>query len=168
MNDEKWMRHALALAEKAGSLGEVPVGAVLIDAGGSILGEGWNQPINDHDPTAHAEVVALRAAGKKTKNYRLPGTTLYVTIEPCLMCAGAMIHSRIERLVFGALEPKAGVVVSQKDIFDADDVFNHRVNYTGGVLAESCSAVISDFFRERRAENKKKEQKREQKREQES
>ncbi|MGI1678686.1 MAG: tRNA adenosine(34) deaminase TadA [Cellvibrionaceae bacterium] len=150
MNDQKWMQYAIGLAGKAASLGEVPVGAVLIDDHENILGEGWNQPISDHDPTAHAEVMALRAAGKNQKNYRLPDTTLYVTIEPCLMCAGAMIHSRIGRLVFGATEPKAGVVVSQKKIFD-DEIFNHRVLYEGGVLAEDCSEVMSRFFQQRRA-----------------
>ncbi|MGH1471328.1 MAG: tRNA adenosine(34) deaminase TadA [Cellvibrionaceae bacterium] len=155
VNDQKWMQYAITLAERAASLGEVPVGAVIIDADENILGEGWNRPIKDHDPTAHAEIMALRAAGKKQKNYRLPSTTLYVTIEPCLMCAGAIIHARVDRLVFGAAEPKAGVVISQKKIFD-DDTFNHRVLYEGGVLEESCSEIIRHFFQQRRTNKKQK------------
>ncbi|VEH68221.1 tRNA-specific adenosine deaminase [Rodentibacter pneumotropicus] len=111
--DEKFMRHALSLADKAESLGEIPVGAVLVDSEGNILGEGWNFSITENDPTAHAEIVALRNAAKKVQNYRLLNTTLYVTLEPCTMCAGAILHSRIQRLVFGASDYKTGAVGSR-------------------------------------------------------
>lgn len=165
-SDEKWMSHALDLAKKAAALGEVPVGAVLVDNHkNEMIGEGWNQPISHHDPTAHAEIQALRKAGQQQQNYRLIDTTLYVTIEPCLMCAGAIIHSRVQRLVFGAYEPKAGVVVSQSEklsgsVFD-NEIFNHRVEYTGGILADQCSQLISDFFQRKRIEKKENKQKKE-------
>lgn len=142
------MRCALALAAQAEQRGEVPVGAVLVSKG-EIVGEGFNQPIASCDPTAHAEVMALRDAATRTGNYRLPDTTLYVTIEPCAMCAGALVHARVSRVVFGAPEPKAGVAVSQLQLFDAPH-FNHRVQYEGGVLAEECSAMMSAFFKKRR------------------
>jgi tRNA(adenine34) deaminase len=126
----------------------VPVGAVLV-RGDEVLAEGFNCPIGSHDPTAHAEIVVLREAAKKIGNYRLPGTTLYVTIEPCAMCVGAMIHARVERVVFGAPEPRAGAVVSSQRLLDATH-FNHRVVYEGGVLADDCSAIMQQFFRAKR------------------
>ncbi|WP_257616514.1 tRNA adenosine(34) deaminase TadA [Rodentibacter ratti] len=151
--DEKFMRHALSLADRAESLGEIPVGAVLVDSEGNILGEGWNLSITENDPTAHAEIVALRNAAKKVQNYRLLNTTLYVTLEPCTMCAGAILHSRIQRLVFGALDYKTGAVGSRFHFFD-DYQMNHTVEITGGVLAQECGEKLSAFFRKRRAEKK--------------
>lgn len=142
------MRHALSLANCAAEQGEVPVGAVIV-ANGRVLGEGWNRPIGLVDPTAHAEVVALRDAARRQGNYRLPNTTLYVTIEPCTMCAGALVHGRIARVVYGAVEPKAGVVESNPCVFDSL-YFNHRVDYVGGVLAEECSLLMKGFFRRKR------------------
>jgi tRNA(adenine34) deaminase len=150
--DEKFMRRAIALAEQGEQLGEIPVGAVIV-CGDDIIGEGFNQPISTHDPTAHAEIIALRAAAKHIKNYRLVDSTLYVTLEPCTMCVGALIHARIARLVFGTTEPKAGAVVSQATLLDAS-YFNHRVQMQGGVLAEACQHQLSDFFRRRRAQHK--------------
>ncbi|OOF42550.1 tRNA adenosine(34) deaminase TadA [Rodentibacter trehalosifermentans] len=147
------MRHALSLADKAEALGEIPVGAVLVDREGNILGEGWNLSIIENDPTAHAEIVALRHAAKKIKNYRLLNTTLYVTLEPCTMCAGAILHSRIQRLVFGASDYKTGAVGSRFHFFD-DYQMNHKVEITGGVLAQECGEKLSAFFRKRRAEKK--------------
>lgn len=151
-DDEIWMGLALSLAQKAGSLGEVPVGAVLVKDG-EVLGQGYNCPISTDDPTAHAEIVALRDAGQRVSNYRLPGTTLYVTIEPCTMCAGALIHARIDRLVFGAFEPKAGVVCSQNKLLDSP-YLNHPVSVTAGVLADKCSELVSRFFSQRRKQKK--------------
>ncbi|UZE97589.1 tRNA adenosine(34) deaminase TadA [Alkalimarinus alittae] len=151
--DERWMHHALLLARKAYELGEVPVGAVIV-RDGQVIGEGWNCPIGNHDPTAHAEVMALRDAGTKENNYRLPGSVLYVTIEPCTMCVGALIHGRVDRVVFGATEPKAGAVVSQNCLFDHDSV-NTRVVYLGGVCETECRLIISDFFAQRRAQKKR-------------
>ncbi|WP_244156998.1 tRNA adenosine(34) deaminase TadA [Rodentibacter ratti] len=151
--DEKFMRHALSLADRAESLGEIPVGAVLVDSEGNILGEGWNLSITENDPTAHAEIVALRNAAKKVQNYRLLNTTLYVTLEPCTMCAGAILHSRIQRLVFGALDYKTGAVGSRFHFFD-DYQMNHTVEITGGILAQECGEKLSAFFRKRRAEKK--------------
>jgi tRNA(adenine34) deaminase len=148
INDEKYMRRAIALAEQGEQLGEVPVGAVII-CDDEIIGEGFNQPITSHDPTAHAEVVALRLAAKHIENYRLVNSTLYVTLEPCTMCVGALIHARIARLVFGTTEPKAGVVISQAELINSS-YFNHRINVQGGVLAETCQHQLSDFFRHRR------------------
>lgn len=152
--DEYWMNYALQLAQKAAEEGEVPVGAVIV-RDGSILGEGWNSPITKHDPTAHAEIVALRNAGENLQNYRLPGATLYVTIEPCTMCAGAIVHARIARIVYGACEPKAGVVESHPCVFDGAH-FNHKVIYQGGVLARQCTQLMSDFFQQRRLDKKMK------------
>ncbi|MDV3239088.1 MAG: tRNA adenosine(34) deaminase TadA [Gammaproteobacteria bacterium] len=146
--DLHWMRHALTLARRAEAMGEVPVGAVVV-RDGVLLGEGWNRPITDHDPTAHAEVVALRAAARAAGNYRLPGSVLYVTLEPCLMCTGAMVHARVERLVFGAFDPKRGAAGSQFDAFAAPGL-NHRVAVTGGVAADECAALLQGFFRDRR------------------
>jgi len=142
------MQEALALAERAAELGEVPVGAVVVRAG-EIVGRGWNHPISGCDPTAHAEIMALRDAAQNVGNYRLVDADLYVTIEPCTMCAGAIVHARIRRVVFGAVEPKAGAVLSRSALFDAEWV-NHRVLWQGGILARRCSARISAFFAERR------------------
>lgn len=147
-DDVFWMRHALALAAKAEAQGEVPVGAVIV-RDGAILGEGWNQPITRHDPSAHAEMQALRAAGVKAANYRLPDTTLYVTLEPCPMCAGAMIHARIKRVVFGAFDPKSGAAGSVFELL-TDARHNHRVEVAGGVLEAECAATLRAFFRARR------------------
>jgi tRNA(adenine34) deaminase len=146
--DEAFMRRALELAERAAAHEEVPVGAVLV-RGGEVLGEGYNRVISSSDPTAHAEVVALRDAAGKVDNYRLPRSTLYVTIEPCTMCVGAMIHARVERLVFGAREPRAGVVCSQGSMLDTD-FYNHRVAWVEGVLAEESARLLKSFFKERR------------------
>jgi tRNA(adenine34) deaminase len=147
--DEHWIRHALKLARRAQELGEVPVGAVLVDERGEVVAEGWNQPIAAHDPSAHAEMVALRAAALARKNYRLGGLTLYVTLEPCVMCAGAIIHARIARLVYGAADPKAGAVESVYDVI-ANPKLNHKPAWTGPVLADECGAVLQEFFRARR------------------
>ena len=147
--DEEFMRLALTLAAQGAALGEVPVGAVLVQHG-EVLGQGFNRPIIDSDPSAHAEMIAIRAAAQAANNYRLPGSTLYVTLEPCSMCAGLIVHSRIERVVFGALEPKAGVVQSQGQFF-TQGFLNHRVLFEGGVLAEACGAILSEFFQARRA-----------------
>lgn len=146
--DTHWMRQALAQAELAAAAGEVPIGAVLVK-GDVLIASGWNQPIAGHDPTAHAEIRALRAAGQALQNYRLPDTTLYVTLEPCLMCAGAMIHARVARLVFGAHDSKRGVVDSRWEVFEAPWL-NHRVEVTGGVLEDECAALLKQFFRDRR------------------
>jgi len=147
-NDALFMREALALAAQGAALGEVPVGAVLVQDG-QIIGRGFNCPISRHDPSAHAEMVAIRDAALQLENYRLPGSTLYVTLEPCSMCAGLIVHSRIQRVVYGATEPKAGVALSRGQFF-AQDFLNHRVLVEGGVLADECGAALSDFFRQRR------------------
>jgi tRNA(adenine34) deaminase len=152
INDEKYMRRAIELAGQGEQLGEVPVGAVIV-CDDAIIGEGFNQPITSNDPTAHAEVVALRVAATRIQNYRLVNSTLYVTLEPCTMCVGALIHARIARLVFGTTEPKAGVVVSQAELINSS-YFNHRIAVQGGVLAETCQHQLSDFFRRRREELK--------------
>ena len=144
LTDEAWMHHALALAHKAEEGGEVPVGAVLVK-GDERIGEGWNQPIITHDPTAHAEIVALRKAGHALNNYRLLDTTLYVTLEPCVMCMGAIIHARVKRVVFGATDPKRGAVCSVLNLTDAY-FLNHTVAWTGGVLEELCARRLKDFF----------------------
>lgn len=149
---EHWMRQALIGAQKAGELDEVPVGAVVVHEG-EIIGRGWNKPISGCDPTAHAEVMALREAAASVENYRLVDCDLYVTIEPCTMCAGAIVHSRIRRVIYGAVEPKAGCVESNGNLFQAP-YFNHRVEALGGVLGQECSQIISDFFARRRAEKK--------------
>ena len=156
--DVQMMRRALELADKAESLGEIPVGAVLVDGTGKIIGEGWNLSIVNSDPTAHAEIVALRHAAQCIQNYRLLNTTLYVTLEPCTMCAGAILHSRIKRLVFGASDAKTGAVGSRFHFFD-DYKMNHTLEITSGVLAEKCGQKLSDFFKKRRKQ--KKEEKRE-------
>jgi len=150
--DAAFMRAALAQAELARAAGEVPVGAVLVVAG-EIVGRGYNQPISANDPTAHAEVMALRDAGLHLANYRLPGSTLYVTLEPCAMCCGAIMHARVERVVFGARDPKTGAAGSVIDLF-AEARLNHHAAALGGVLAEECGALLSRFFAERRAKAK--------------
>ena len=147
-SDQYWMEQALALAAKAQALDEVPVGALVV-LDNEIIGRGWNQPISSHDPCAHAEIMALRDAGQNVANYRLVSSTLYVTIEPCAMCAGALIHARVARLVYGAKEPKAGVAESNLQFF-SQDFLNHRLEFEGGVCEDACSEVISAFFRRRR------------------
>lgn len=142
------MAQALEQARLAGAMGEVPIGAILV-AGDRVIGRGFNNPIASHDPTAHAEICALRQASRLSQNYRLPGATLYVTIEPCTMCAGALIHARVETLVFGAREPRAGAIVSQQNLLDAH-YFNHKVAYTEGILKEECTALLQDFFQSKR------------------
>ena len=146
--DEYWMDRALALADRARVAGEVPVGAVVV-LNGEIIGEGCNAPVGSSDPTAHAEIVALRAAATARDNYRLPGATLYVTIEPCTMCAGALVHARIARLVYGAPEPRAGAVESAARVLETPGL-NHRVEVRAGVRAEAASRLVTDFFRARR------------------
>jgi tRNA(Arg) A34 adenosine deaminase TadA len=147
--DQAFMQMALELAAQGAALGEVPVGAVLVQ-GGEVIGSGFNRPITDSDPSAHAEMVAIRAAAQAASNYRLPGSTLYVTLEPCSMCAGLIVHSRVARVVYGALEPKAGIVQSQGQFF-TQGFLNHRVLFEGGVLAQECGQILSDFFKARRA-----------------
>jgi tRNA(adenine34) deaminase len=146
--DFEFMRRGLELADYAAAQGEVPVGAVLV-RDGEIVGEGWTQVISSSDPTAHAECVALRDAARKAGNYRLPGTTLYVTLEPCTMCVGALVHARVQRLVFAAREPRAGVICSCAHALEAD-YYNHKVVWEEGLLAEESAARIQDFFRQRR------------------
>lgn len=150
-NDIAFMRQALSLAEQAASMGEVPVGAVVV-AAGKVIGEGFNRPIESCDPTAHAEIVALRNAATGLGNYRLTGCDLYVTIEPCTMCVGAMVHGRINRIIFGALEPRAGALTSQLALMDAQH-FNHSIDWVGGVLEQECSDLIKGFFKRRRQKN---------------
>jgi tRNA(adenine34) deaminase len=147
--DERHMEAALALAREAATLDEVPVGAVVV-LDGEIIGRGCNQPISRSDPTAHAEIVALRDAAKRLGNYRMPGATLYVTLEPCVMCSGAIMHARIARVVFGARDPKTGAAGSVIDLF-AENRLNHHAEVTGGVLAEACGSLLSGFFAARRA-----------------
>jgi tRNA(adenine34) deaminase len=142
------MRRALELARHAENLGEVPVGAVLV-AADELVAEGWNAPVERSDPTAHAEIQALRAAGGALRNYRLPGTTLYVTMEPCPMCAGALVNARVSRLVFGANDYRAGAAGTVFDIVRAPDL-NHRIAVTGGILESECRSLVQDFFRARR------------------
>ena len=153
MNDQEWMEQALTLAAKAASENEIPVGAIVV-LNDEVIGEGYNSPISLCDPTAHAEIQAIRMACKATNNYRLPGATLYVTLEPCSMCAGAIIHSRIERVVYAATEPKSGVVESQGCFFDAP-FLNHQVDVHSGVLAEVASSQLTQFFQYRREQKKK-------------
>ncbi|HHQ6578190.1 TPA: tRNA adenosine(34) deaminase TadA [Serratia fonticola] len=151
-SDEYWMRQALSLAQRAQEEGEVPVGALLV-LDNQVIGEGWNRPIGRHDPTAHAEIMALRQGGAVLQNYRLLNATLYVTLEPCVMCAGAMVHSRIRRLVYGAADEKTGAVGSLVDILRHPGM-NHQVEVVSGVLAEECAATLSNFFRMRREQKK--------------
>ncbi len=147
--DERWMREALRLALAAEAAGEVPVGAVVVDAGGRRLGEGYNRPVADNDPTAHAEMVALRAACAAAGNYRLTGATLYVTLEPCVMCAGALVHARIARVVFGGRDLRFGGVRSKFRLADSE-LLNHRVEVCEGILAADCVALLEAFFQQRR------------------
>ncbi|MCX7960429.1 MAG: tRNA adenosine(34) deaminase TadA [Burkholderiales bacterium] len=148
MNDEAFMRCALALARRAAQEGEVPVGAVLV-CGGRVVGEGWNRPIAARDPTSHAETEAIRAAARALDNYRFADATLYVTLEPCAMCAGAIFHARIARVVFGAPDPKTGAAGSVVDLF-AERRLNHHARIEGGVLADECAALLREFFAARR------------------
>ena len=153
-DDEHWMQHAIQLAQQAEAEDEVPVGAVLVH-NNQVVGSGWNQVIGRHDPSAHAEILAVRSAAQVLQNYRLPETTLYVTLEPCTVCAGAIIHARVSRLVFGAYDPKTGVAESCEHLFDANH-HNHQVSITGGVLKDECSKQLKAFFKKKRELNKKK------------
>ena len=145
---EEWMQFALGLAREAARHDEVPVGAVVV-CENQIIGRGFNQPIGRHDPTAHAEIMALRDAAQTLGNYRLPGCTLVVTVEPCTMCAGALVHARIEQLIFGAREPRAGAVCSSSRVLDNPGL-NHKVTVIEGVLEKECKALMAAFFQERR------------------
>ncbi len=142
------MQRALELAQQAADAGEVPVGAVLVHQG-QVVGEGCNQPIRSQDPTQHAEIVALRQAAQSLKNYRLPGSTLYVTIEPCVMCAGALIHARVEKLIYGAAEPRTGAVRTLYQITE-DSRLNHQLEVVGDLLQEECATLMQAFFKQRR------------------
>jgi tRNA(adenine34) deaminase len=148
MSDVDWMQRAISLARRAEAIGEVPVGALVV-RDGKLLGEGWNRPISAHDPTAHAEILALRAAAAAVEDYRLGGATLYVTLEPCPMCAAALAHARIARLVFGAWDPRQGAAGSAFNLV-ASDAMNHRVDALGGVLSAECGALLRGFFAGRR------------------
>ena len=148
MNDEHWMRQALKLAKKAEAAGEVPVGAVIVKDN-ELVAEGWNQPISSHDPTAHAEIVALRAAGEKLDNYRLLDTELYVTLEPCPMCVGAMLHARVGRVIYAATDPKTGALGGTYDLLN-EVAHNHAFEVTAGVLADESKDLLQDFFKSRR------------------
>ena len=154
MADIAWMQLALAQATLAQQLGEVPVGAVLVDAQGELLATGFNRTIIDHDPTAHAEIVALRAGAQQVQNYRLPGASLYVTLEPCAMCLGAMLHARLARVVFGAPDPKTGVCGSVLNLA-TEKQLNHHTQVEGGVLAQECGDTLRQFFKERRSKDAK-------------
>ena len=148
--DEQWMRQALALADRAQREdNEIPVGALLIDGAGNVIGEGWNRNIADHDPSAHAEIVAMRRAGHVLGNHRLVGCTLYVTLEPCAMCAMAVVHARVARVVFGAFDPKTGAAGSVFDLL-GDARHNHRVEVVGGVLGDEAGAKLTTYFRGKR------------------
>jgi len=151
--DEYWMREALQQAKRAAQRDEVPVGAVLVDLAGELIASGHNQPISALDPTAHAEIVVIREAAKQLQNYRLPDTTLYVTLEPCTMCVGALVQARVSRIVFGALEPKTGAIQSTHQLFKNGE-FNHYPEIQGGVLEDECSALMSRFFLEKRQAKK--------------
>jgi len=148
--DQQWMRHALGLAQQAEAQGEVPVGAVVVFQG-RVLGEGWNRTIGLNDPSAHAEILALRQAGAAVSNYRLPGCSLYVTLEPCCMCAGAMIHARLEKVIFGALDPKTGAAGGRFDLLQ-NDAHNHSLEVASGCLATECGELLKAFFQRRRME----------------
>ena len=148
MTDEDFMREALALAREAEAAGEVPVGAVVVKAG-EVIGRGYNHPISGHDPTAHAEIAAMRDAATKLGNYRLTGCELYVTLEPCSMCAGAIIHARVERVVYGAADPKTGACGSIIDLF-SESRLNHHSSVESGLMADSCTSLLKSFFKKRR------------------
>lgn len=151
--DTHWMQLALEQAQQAAEAGEVPVGAVLVNQHNELLAAGHNQPISSHDPTAHAEIMVLRQAAKTIQNYRLIDTTLYVTLEPCVMCVGAMVHARVKRLVYGAEEYKTGAILSSCKLLD-ESHFNHKIEIKSGVLQQQCADIMSDFFTRRRAEKK--------------
>ncbi len=151
--DEYWMQRALEQAQLAASIDEVPVGAVLVDAEQNLLAASHNQPIASHDPTAHAEIMVLREAARNHRNYRLLDTTLYVTLEPCVMCVGAMIHARVKRLVYGATEYKTGAITSAIALLEQAR-FNHQIEVESGVLEHPCAAIMSEFFAERRLQKK--------------
>ena len=146
--DRQFMQQALDQAKLAAVAGEVPVGAVLV-RDGQVISTGFNQPISNSDPSAHAEMMALRAAALEESNYRLPGTTLYVTLEPCTMCAGAMLHARVDRVVFGATDPKTGAAGSVLNVFSEKQI-NHQTQVEGGIMSEECGQILRDFFKERR------------------
>jgi tRNA(adenine34) deaminase len=146
--DLQFMQKALNQAKVAAAAGEVPVGAVLV-RDGQVISSGFNQPISNSDPSAHAEMMALRSAAQDASNYRLPGTTLYVTLEPCTMCAGAMLHARVERVVFGAADPKTGAAGSVLNVFSEKQI-NHQTQVEGGIMSEECGQILRDFFKERR------------------
>lgn len=146
--DRFWMERAYQLAQRSEAEGEVPVGAVVV-LGNRLIAEGWNRPIQSHDPTAHAEMVALKKAGKVLENYRLPKTTLYVTLEPCPMCAGAMVHARVKRLVYAASDPRTGSAGSVFNLVD-DERLNHQIEAVSGVMQEPCSQLLKAFFKRRR------------------
>jgi tRNA(adenine34) deaminase len=148
MNDQDWMRYAIRLAQRAEQQGEVPVGALVVYEN-RCLAEGWNQPIQNHDPTAHAEIQAIRKAGQVLNNYRLIDCTLYVTLEPCVMCMGAIAHSRVKRLVFGAFDPKRGAVCNALQLSDAP-FLNHHIDWQGGILEADCTSLLTDFFKAKR------------------
>jgi tRNA(adenine34) deaminase len=146
--DHQFMEQAIEQAQLAAAANEVPVGAVLV-RDGKVISRGFNQPISHHDPSAHAEMLALREAARVEANYRLPGTTLYVTLEPCAMCSGAILHARVERLVFGAPDPKTGAAGSVLDVFSSKEI-NHQTSVEGGVMSEECGQLLRSFFKERR------------------
>jgi len=151
--DEQWMRYAIRLAQRAEEQGEVPVGAVLVK-NNECVAEGWNVPLQSHDPTAHAEVIAMRRGGLALENYRLIDSTLYVTLEPCVMCMGAISHARVKRLVFGAYDAKRGAVCNALNLAEAS-FLNHRIDWRGGVLEQECSSQLVDFFKAKRKVRKK-------------
>lgn len=146
--DHQFMEQAIEQAQLAAAANEVPVGAVLV-RDGKVISRGFNQPISHHDPSAHAEMLALREAARVEANYRLPGTTLYVTLEPCAMCSGAILHARVERLIFGAPDPKTGAAGSVLDVFSSKEI-NHQTSVEGGVMSEECGQLLRSFFKERR------------------
>jgi len=147
-SDDAWMRYAIRLAQRAEQQGEVPVGAVLV-ANDQCLAEGWNSPIKNHDPTAHAEITAIRKAGRFIENYRLIDSTMYVTLEPCVMCMGAIVHARIKKLELGAYDPKRGAVCNALNLSNAD-FLNHQIDWQGGVLESDCAELLTDFFKAKR------------------
>jgi tRNA(adenine34) deaminase len=153
MDDSIYMRQAISQAQNAWALGEVPVGALVVKDG-QIIATGFNQPIGNHDPTAHAEIMAMRAAAEILGNYRLPGCELFVTLEPCAMCAGAMMHARLARVIYGAPDPKTGACGSVVDLF-AQQKLNHHTKVTAGILAQECGTLLRDFFAERRLNTQK-------------